>query len=166
MQIQTSVIQIDCSYCRCVIIRYKYFCMYKSWRIFVNLNPCFDQFFIIGLCYCKGIPLVWNMRHNDNDFNSRLGNSCQRCDHLIIQNQIWCHNMYILFRMIQNMEVYLFSNIFIIKRAVCIWNNISKLSSDTLSFRCAVTCIIFWSLLIRISHFHKNHRKTLYCISF
>ena len=100
MQIQTPKVQVDTSHrCR-IIIGYKYFCMYESRRVLIDLHTTLDQFLIIGLCHCKCIPFIRNMRHDDDHLDATLRRTGQCGKHLIIQDQIWCHDMHIFFCMV------------------------------------------------------------------
>ena len=126
MQIETPEIQIDTAYCCRIIIRYKYFRMYKSRCILIDLHSAFNQFFIICLCYRECIPFIRNMRHDDDHFNTTFGCTYKCCQHLIIQYQIRSHDMHILLRMIQDMEIHLFSNVLMVKRTVRIWDHVSQ----------------------------------------
>ena len=161
MQIQASEIQIDTSYrCR-IIIGYKYFCMYKSRCILIDLYPALDQFLIIGLCHSKCIPLIRNMRHDDDHLNTTFRRTDQCRKHLVIQDQIRGHDMHIFFCMVQNMEIYFFSYIFMIKRAVCIWNHISQFFIQCIRFFGQIFSIRLHAPHIHIPHLQKYHRQAL-----
>ena len=103
--------------------------MDEARRVLIDLDAAFDQFLIIGLCNRECIPFIRNMGHDDNDLDSAFRHPGEGSDHLIIQNQVWRHNMYILLRMVQDMEIHFLPNILVVKWAIRIRDDIAQFSS-------------------------------------
>ena len=101
------------------------------------------------------------MRHDDDHLNTTLRRTDQCSKHLIIQDQIRGHDMHIFFCMVQNMEIYFFSYIFMIKRAVCIWNHISQFFIQCILFLGQIFSIRLHAAHIHIPHLQEYHRQAL-----
>ena len=140
--------------------------MDKSRRIFIDLYPACDQFLIISLRKIKCIRLIRNMWHNNLHFYSTFCSSCQRINHLIVQDQIRCHNMHILLGMIQDVEIHFFSYILMVKRTVSIWDDVTVFAAEPRLLFCQILCIILRLSLRNIPHLQEHHGKTLHGIAF
>src|SRR5699024_11774208 len=120
VQIQTAVVQIDGSHHRLLVIGHETFRMEKSRLKLVNLYPCLQKFRVKGLCHCKSIGFVRDARHKDLYVYPSPGRIGKSRDHLIIQDQIWRHNMYISFCIIKEIHINRLSGAILIQETVTI----------------------------------------------
>ena len=125
MQIQAAKIEVDRADDCADVITHKHLRMYKPRRIFKNFNSCPDQPGIIRLRQSKGILLIRNMGHNNRHIHTTLCRKGQGGNHLLIQNQIWRHDMYIIDCPVYDIKINILRQILIVNRAVSIRHDIS-----------------------------------------
>ena len=165
MVIQAPVVQIDRTDHCLLIVRDKDLCVYKPRRILVNLYTCFHQFFIISSRNDERIFLVRNMRHQDHHLDAPPRRVRQRSDHLVIQDQIRRHNMYIILGGIQNIQIDSASYPRFPVRTDVIRNKKAiGLLIIFLQRLILQICLLF--RLGNVPHFQKHERKPFHSIAF
>ena len=83
--------------------------MDKSGRVFIDFHTGLQKFIVVGLRKGKGSFFIRNMGHDDADFHTTFCGIGQSQNHLMVQDQVRCHDMYIVLCRIQYIQIYLFS---------------------------------------------------------
>ena len=109
MQEQTAVIQIDTSHSSNLIIAENALGMNKTRCILINFYTTFEQRFIMGLCQKENHFLVRDSRCHNPYIHATLCSVAQAHQHLIINDQVWCENIYIPLCMVDNIQINILS---------------------------------------------------------
>ena len=138
MQIQTPVIEVDRTD-RChLIVHNDSLRMDKARRILEDPHSCFDQLVVIWLGYQIHQLLIRDTRRNDAHINSAFCRKCQRCHHLIINNQIRCCDIDIMLCLVDHVQIDILSDNLIIHRRVAIRLNVS------IREECHILIFLWW----------------------
>ncbi len=167
MQIQTPIIQIYGSY-RCnLIVADKTFRVDKSRFILINLYAALHQLFVIRLRQQKHQFFIRYLRRYNSDVDAAFCSVLQRNRHFIVHDQIRRININILLRMVDNIQINIFSHIFMIQRRITVrlHKTVFRIFRLMVLFRQVLT-VIFGSLPDIIPHFQKHRRKTPYRFAF
>ena len=165
MMIQTPVIQIDRTDHRSLVVRHKNFGMHKTRRILVNLHTGLHQFLIIRSGDDERIFFIRDMGHQDHHLDATPGRIRQRPDHLMIQDQIRRHDMYIFPCRIQDIQIYPPPRPCFSVRADVIWDK--KSVRFSVKFRSRLVFQIgFLSLFSDVPHFQEHKSKPFHRVAF
>ncbi len=123
MQVKAPKIQVNCSNNGGFIITDKNLCMDKSWSIFIDLYPGFNQFRVVRTRQQIGIFLIGDVRHHQHRINPALGGKGQCSNHFIVQNQIRRHHMDIVPGLVNDIHIDPLPDIFSVQRTVAVRNH-------------------------------------------
>ena len=83
----------------------------------------------------------------------------------MIQNQIWRHNMHIIFCIVQNIHIDKLAHILMIQRTVTVRNHIAFPFRHAITIRCIQIFFIILLRFIYVPYFQKHQSKVSYRLS-
>ena len=121
MEIQASVIQIDCSYDCYLVITYKRFCMQEARLVFIDTDTGFQQLFIVRLCQQKDHLFIRDSGSHNADVHTAFCSKTERGHHLIVNNQVRCTDVDVFTCPVNDVQINIFAYDFSIQGSITVW---------------------------------------------
>ena len=123
--VQAPVIQIDGTNHRLHVVADEDLGVDKARRILVQLYPCRRQVLIVGFRQRIGRLFIRDARQDQLHIHPTLGSEFQSRLHLVVQNEIGCHDMHVVLGPVENVHIDALPHLIIVQWTVAVGHHIA-----------------------------------------
>ena len=161
MVVQTAVVQVDGAHNGFPVVAAEHLCVDKAGRIFIDFHARPDQGCVMGLGQGVGRLFIRYARQDDGNLHPSLRGKAQGSVQLAVEDQVRRHDVDIVFRPVQNVDIDHLAHPVAVHRGVAVGDHIAR----SLSRRLCREAQIFSKLrllLVNVPHLQKQQREALY----